>query len=90
MITVNNWSYTRYEAENFVASISYGGEISSNNEYIEIYFVNKFINEELIFQSKEDTLDHALKELNQKYGHWKFVDLAKKEKSSGCSTCQAH
>ena len=90
MITHQNWTYCLFKSEQFNASISIGGEISHDNQYLEIYFINKFIDQDLIYQETRKSLTSAIKDINSLYGHWDFIDKTAEEKSSGCSSCQAH
>ena len=90
MINEENWTHCQYESSNYSTKISIGGEIGSKNEYLEIYFVNRFDGEQLLFQKKFTSLREAYEHINSTYGHWTFKDLENNESNSGCSTCQAH
>lgn len=90
MITNENWTYCLYKSEQFNAKISIGGELDHNNKYLELFYINKFIEDDLIYQEMRYSIEQAVKDINHLYGHWDFVDKTKEEKSSGCSTCQAH
>ena len=90
MITHKNWTYTKYSTNNYSANISIGGEPGPNNEYIESFYVNKYIGEDIIFQMTFSSLEAALIEINRVCSHWNLIDLEKNESNSGCSSCQAH
>ena len=90
MVNLNNWSHSQYQTGSFKASISIGGEISNDNEYLELFFINKYIDDQIIHQEPKVSLTDAITCINKNYSHWEFNDLSKKEKTSGCSSCQAH
>lgn len=90
MINEQNWTHCEFTAEENRVNLSIGGEILKDNSYLELYFINKFLGEEIIHQDIFHKLNDALQAINTKYGHWDFKDKLKSEKSSGCSSCQAH
>ena len=90
MINEENWTYCSYETGENQVNIAMGGELNYNNEYLEVFFVNKFNGELLLHQDICSSIFDACNLINNKYGHWDFNDKTNKEKSSGCSSCQAH
>ena len=90
MITNENWTYCLFKSEQFNARIAIGGEIGPNNQYLEIYYINKFLDDDLIYQETRSSLSAAIKDINTLYRHWDFIDQTAEEKTSGCSSCQAH
>ena len=90
MITQENWTHCNYKAGDYSASLSTGGELNQENEYLELFFVNKYHGEDLLHQEAFHSIDSALNAINTNFDHWDFEDKKIVENSSGCSTCQAH
>jgi hypothetical protein len=88
-VTVENWSYCRYENKNFMALITFGADPEAVLEDRLEYFVTVLEDEDKeVYQENFDSLGEACMFLNEKYGDWTFTDqIAPK---SGCSTCAAH
>ena len=89
-ITEENWTYTRLTTGKYNVFLSIGGEFDSQNNYHEIYFINKYLEDNLVHQTKWTTLRDALSKIEEDFTHWQLVDLSIKDDDSGCSTCQAH
>ena len=90
MINQKNWNFCEYRSGDFRANISIGAEDHHEEEPQVIYFINKFQEDNLIYQTQTAELDSAVDLINSRYQEWEFVDLEKKLHGSGCSTCQAH
>ena len=88
-VNTENWSYCRYEKENFWAQITFGADPESLAEDRLEYYVTVLQDEmNEVFQKKFVNLPEACLFLNQKYGDWNFHDQTATK--SGCSTCAAH
>ena len=90
MIDKRNWGFCEYRSGDFRANISIGADDLFEGEPQVIYFINKFLSENLIHQTSAADLDSAIDQINGRYQDWEFIDLEKKLHGSGCSTCQAH
>ena len=86
-----NWSTSHYFASPLRAFISLGAAPGENNETIIEYNVT-VTDSDFIEQSQEtyQSLEEALKKINEKYGHWKMIDANEKTAGDGCSSCAAH
>jgi hypothetical protein len=88
-VNTDNWSFCRYEKENFLAQITFGADPESRLEYPLGNYVTVLQDEETeIFQKKFMTLTEACLYLNANYRDWNFLDQTATK--SGCSTCAAH
>jgi hypothetical protein len=88
-VNTDNWSFCRYEKENFLAQITFGADPESLLEDRLEYYVTVLQDEETeIFQKKFMTLTEACLYLNANYRDWNFLDQTATK--SGCSTCAAH
>lgn len=91
MLSVNteNWTYCRYEKENFLAQITFGADPESISEDRLEYYVT-VLQDELheVFQKKFTTLTEACLYLNTNYQDWGFANQTGEK--TGCSTCAAH
>ncbi len=88
-INNENWSYCRYEKENFLALITFGADPESIKEDRLEYYVTVLQDEQNEdFQKKFDSLTDACLYLNSGYSDWNFNDQTATK--SGCSTCAAH
>lgn len=88
-VNTKNWTYTRYQKENFIAFITFGADPASILEDRLEYYVTVLedeINE--FFQEKFESLSSACVFLNANYGDWTFEDQTGAK--TGCSTCAAH
>jgi len=90
MITQENWTHCNYKVGDYSVSLSTGGDINKENEYLELFFVNKYYGEDLLHQEAFYSLNSALNSINTNFEHWDFEDKGIVENSSGCSSCQAH
>jgi len=90
MINEQNWTHCEYVAGENRVNLSIGGETKYDNSYLELYYLNKFLEEDLVHQEVLQNLNDAIKLINSIYGHWDFKDKLISEKTSGCSTCEAH
>ena len=92
MITNTNWNYSFYKTKRFKAFIALCGvpfEDSTKTVY-SVTVTEEEDNKEVI-QKDLDSVEEATALINDKYGHWEFVDGAHNTGSStGCSTCSAH
>jgi len=88
-VNTKNWTYTRYQKENFMALITFGADPESMTEGRLEYYVT-VLEEEIheSFQEKFDSLASACLFLNSNYGDWTFEDQTAAK--TGCSTCAAH
>lgn len=87
-LNLSNWNYSYFNSEFFKAMISFVAE--ENDQEIRYIYSPTVLdkNEVEIFQTDFNSLDKAIEFMNDRYGHWSFIDpLAK---TDGCSTCQAH
>ncbi len=91
MITQENWTHSYYNSPKLRAFISIGAEPTLPKNSI-FYIMNLTDHEHKeIFLKDFPTLNQAVREVNQKYNHWQFVDSMKKNDSdSGCGSCTAH
>ncbi len=88
-VNIENWTYSRYEKENFWAQITFGADPESLSEDRLEYYVTVLQDEmNEIFQRKFENLTAACLYLNQNYSDWTFHDQTATK--SGCSTCAAH
>lgn len=88
-INNDNWTFCRYEKENFIAFITFGADPESMKDDRLEYYVTVLEDEEKeVFQEKFDSLNLACLSLNEKYGDWKFENQSVAKE--GCSTCAAH
>lgn len=88
-VNLENWTYTRYTNEDFMALITFGADPESILEDRLDYYVTVLENEEKeIFQKHFTALSEACLFINEKYGDWEFQDETATK--SGCSTCAAH
>jgi hypothetical protein len=95
LINTQNWTFSQYKSSKIRAFISLGGEVGPNEEFQELYLVTttdeEFTKE--FFQKPFRELEKAMEFINNRYGHWDFLNLEKAPKSSsdsGCSSCAAH
>lgn len=88
-VNIENWTYCRYEKENFWAQITFGADPESLSEDRLEYYVTVLQDEmSEVFQQKFETLTGACLYLNQNYSDWTFHDQTAAK--TGCSTCAAH
>lgn len=88
-VNTENWTYCRYEKDNFWAQITFGADPESISEERLEYYVTVLQDEmSEVFQRKFDSLTEACLYLNMKYKDWSFLDQTATK--SGCSTCAAH
>lgn len=88
-VTIENWSYCRYERGNFMALISFGADPEGLLEDRLEYYVTVLEDENKeIFQQQFNSLSEACIYLNENYSDWSFNDQTATK--SGCSTCAAH
>jgi len=88
-VNIENWTYCRYEKNDFMAMISFGANPDSMAQDRLEYYVTVLESEEKeVFQERFDSLSEACFFLNEKYGDWTFEDQTATK--SGCSTCAAH
>lgn len=88
-VNLKNWTYTRYQKENFMALITFGADPESLKEDRMEYYVTVLQDEiHESFQEKFDSLGTACMFLNTNYGDWTFEDQTVAK--AGCSTCAAH
>lgn len=90
MVTTENWPYAHYKAPNYRALISSGGELDSNDEYRDIYYLTLCNSEfEEIYQERFTELTEAVRAINAKYGPWDLTLLETEGQGSGggCDTC---
>lgn len=88
-VNAENWTYCRFENQNFMALITFGADPESIQDDRLEYYVTVLEDEEKeIFQKSFDSLAEACLYLNENYGDWKFNDQTATK--SGCSTCAAH
>lgn len=88
-VTVENWSYCRFQKGKFLALISFGADPESMAQDRLEYYVTVLEDEEKeIFQKKFEALTEACLYLNQNYSDWNFEDQTASK--SGCSSCAAH
>lgn len=91
-IDQNNWTHAHLVQGELHAYISFGAQPGPGNETEELYFINLTeghaeespLLQERVFRS----LDQALEEINGRYAHFDFKDLA--ETPGGCGSCSAH
>ena len=89
VVNSDNWTYCRYQSENFIAMITFGADPESLKDNRLEYYVTILEDEEKeIFQEKFDSLAEACVFLNENYQDWNFEDQTATK--SGCSTCAAH
>lgn len=88
-VTVENWTYCRFQKGKFLAFVSFGADPESIAQDRLEYYVTVLEDEEKeIFQKKFDGLTDACLYLNQNYSDWNFEDQTASK--SGCSSCAAH
>ena len=94
-INSTNWTHCFYQADQLKAFISIGAELNEDPELL--YFVTSTnLEHKEFFQAQFPRLKEAIQDINEKYGHWTFVNAEekaakKKDKGTGsCSSCQAH
>lgn len=88
-VNIENWSYCRYEKDDFMALITFGSNPEKMDEDRLEYYVTVLEKEEKeIFQETFDSITEACLFLNQNYADWSFNDQMVPK--SGCSTCAAH
>jgi hypothetical protein len=88
-VNLENYSFCRYEKQNFMALITFGANPESIERDCLEYYVTVLENEEKeIFQETFSSLSEACLFLNENYGDWTFNDQTATK--SGCSTCAAH
>jgi hypothetical protein len=88
-ITIDNWSFARFEFKEQQAGIFLGAdpETLAQGEYL--YYVTVMKNQtEEIFQKSFSSLLSALTFINETYRAWNFVELG--APSEGCGSCAAH
>ena len=82
MITKDNWNASHYSSGPFKAIISYGG-----GEEERLYWLTVLQGKtQEVFQREFSKLPLALQTINNRYGHWNFVDTTK-PLGSGCDSC---
>lgn len=88
-VNIKNWTYSRYQKENFMALITFGADPESLKDDRMEYYVTVLQDEiHESFQEKFDSLGAACMFLNTNYGDWAFEDQTVAK--AGCSTCAAH
>lgn len=88
-ITLNNWTYCRFQNEKFKALITFGASpVSITEDRLEYYVTVLNADECEVFQKDFDTLSSACLYINENYKDWTFEDQSATK--SGCSTCAAH
>ena len=91
-VTEDNWTYCHFKSLQLKAFISFGADPSnvSDGEPALIYFVTLTDHDDAeVFQSDFDELNEACDFLNEKYGHWDFIDAEVDNGGGGCGTCAA-
>ncbi len=94
-ITSLNWTSSHYFSEPLRAFISLGAApVETENGKLEVeyqYLVTMTDKDYAeLFQSVHKSLEAAIGQLNEKYGHWQMIDAAAKVSGDGCSSCAAH
>ena len=88
MSTVNedNWPFCHYAAGPLAASLTLGGDGEGTPR---TYFLVKVTKEETqeVFQREFCTQEEAVAFMNERYGHWDFVDTTAPVETGGCSSC---
>jgi hypothetical protein len=88
-VNIENWTYCRYENENFMALITFGAAPEGLNDDRLEYYVTVLEDEDKeVFQEKFESLTQACLFLNEQYSDWSFKNQSAPK--SGCSTCAAH
>lgn len=91
-INLSNWNYAQFSTGSFQAMISCGIDpndylaLEENSEMAMCYWVSILKDEfQEIFQRKFTHLAEALSFINERYGHWNFVDTSVAK--GGCESC---
>lgn len=88
-INTQNWSYCRFQKDNFLAMITFGADPESLESGRLDYYVTVLMDEiHEVFQRSFGSLAEACMFLNENYKDWNFEDQTAPK--SGCSTCAAH
>lgn len=88
-VNIQNWTYCRYEKENFWAQITFGADPESLAQDELQYYVTVLQDEtQEVFQKMFTSLTDACLYLNGHYSDWAFTDQTAEK--TGCSTCAAH
>ena len=88
IITPDNWTNCFFTLNDLKAFISIGADPEHNSE-ITFYVTLTNKDHEEIFQTEYQSLDEAIKVINQKYQEWNFTDTLNPQ-SGGCDSCGAH
>lgn len=92
IITADNWTFSSYKSSDLQAFIHLGAEpsIEENQEPTVIYLITVLKNlEEEIFQLEFSELTDAIMAINERYGHWDYLERSQAS-SGGCGSCEAH
>lgn len=91
-ITENNWTFCHFKSLQLKAFISFGADPVEDlsAEPALLYFVTLTDHDDAeVFQSDFEKLDLACDFLNEKYGHWEFINAEEDNGGGGCGTCAA-
>ncbi|RPJ78720.1 MAG: hypothetical protein EHM20_03245 [Alphaproteobacteria bacterium] len=91
-ITTENWTSSHFHSAQLRAFISLGAAPIENSAEVEIQYLVTLTDKEYqeLYQSAHKDLNEAVKLINDKYGHWEFLDALLKTEGDGCSSCAAH
>ena len=83
MITEQNWNYSYFQKNHEKAFVSIGADPEEEDI---LYFVTIAQGENLeeLFSQEFIRIEHAVDFINEKYGHWSYIDPLS---SSTCHSC---
>lgn len=90
VVGAENWTFSGFKSSNLLAFIHLGAEPSPEGAKV-LYCVTLLKDqEEEVFQLEFDQLHLAIDAINERYGHWEFVDRGQRLDGGGCGSCSAH
>lgn len=93
-INIENWTSSHYYQGNLRAFVSIGGDFIESREEksATVHYLVTTTDKDYveIFQTKHETLEEALSNINRKFSQWEWRDADLSKSGDGCTSCAAH
>ena len=88
-VTTQNWPHCGHKFSQLQAFIGLGGVPDQRPGLVYCLTLMEEDGAEL-YQQDFSTLEEAIANLEERYGHWEFFDREQASSSGGCGDCSAH